>query len=169
MAAFAAVKIIMLNTLSKLYYLIFLFYFFSACIFDLKYKAVPNIIHFIFILTGFPLFLYLNIFTKTSFDSLMLRELCIRFIPGILLIFVSLVSRGALGIGDAVFMTISALYIPYRYLLLIFISGFLLAFVLSAVMLVYGKIKNKDLHQLSLPLIPLMLPGLYPVLMNLNI
>lgn len=171
MAASAAVKIPMLNTiiLSKVCFFIFLFYFFLSCVFDLRYRAVPNMIHLIFILTGFPLFLYHNIFTKTAFDISLLNDLVIRFIPGLLLLFVSLVSRGALGIGDAVFMTISALYINVRSVLFIFISGFLSAFVLSAVMLIYGKIKNKDLQHMSLPLIPLMLPGLYPILMNLNL
>ena len=171
MAASAAVKIPMLNTiiLSKVCFFIFLFYFFLACVFDLRYRAVPNMIHLIFILTGFPLFLYHNIFIKTAFDIYLLNDLVIRFIPGLLLLFVSLVSRGALGIGDAVFMTISALYINVRSVLFIFISGFLSAFVLSAVMLIYGKIKNKDLQHMSLPLIPLMLPGLYPILMNLNL
>ena len=171
MAASAAVKIPMLNTiiLSKTCFFIFLFYFFLAGVFDLKYRAVPNRIHLIFILTGFPLFLYLNIFTKTAFDLSVLNDLVIRFLPGLLLLFVSLVSRGALGIGDAVFMTISALYIPVRSILFIFISGFLSAFILSALILIYGKLKNKDIHHMSLPLIPLMLPGLYPILMNLNL
>jgi len=99
----------------------------------------------------------------------MLKDLGLRFIPGLLLLFVSLISGEALGIGDAVFMIISALYIPVQSILFIFISGFLSAFLLSAVMLIYGKIKNKDLHHMSLPLIPLMLPGLYPILMNINI
>ncbi|WP_031551932.1 prepilin peptidase [Oribacterium sp. FC2011] len=171
MAAFAAVRIHMLNTiiLFKACFFIFLFYFFLACAFDLKYRAVPTMIHLIFILTGFPLFLYLNIFTVTAFDFPILNDLVLRFLPGLLLLFVSIVSRGSLGIGDAVFMTISAFYIDLRSILFIFISGFLSAFIVSAVMLIYGKMKNKDLHHMSLPLIPLMLPGLYPILMNLNL
>jgi len=154
-------------TINNLYLLLFIFYFFLSSAFDLKNKSVPILVHIIFILAGIPLFLYFNVFTHKAFGINIIQNLALRFIPGMFLSTLSVLSRGALGIGDGIFVTVSGLFIPINYILSIVISGFLSAFFASVGILIYGKLRNRDLHRMSLPFIPFMLPGLYLILFNL--
>ncbi|MBE6004053.1 MAG: hypothetical protein E7232_08235 [Lachnospiraceae bacterium] len=155
-------------SISYFYLLIFLSYFFLASIYDLKSRSVPNLLHFLFILSGFPIFLYLNFLKGTDPGSGLIAGSLTRFIPGIILTLISIASKGGLGIGDAVFITVSAFFIPLNYILTLIVSGFLTAFITSTGILIYGKIKGKNLYSVSLPLIPLMLPGLYFILRDME-
>ena len=152
--------------INNLYLLLYIFYFFLSVAFDLKNKAVPNIIHLIFIVLGIPLFFHINISSDPNITTQTISDLFFRFLPGLFLLYLSILSNGALGIGDGIFIIISALFIPLNCILLILISGFLSTFLISAVILIYGKLCDKDFHRMSLPFIPFMLPGLYYILMN---
>ncbi len=155
-------------SITYFYLLIFLSYFFLSSIYDLKNKSVPNLLHILFILVGFPVFIYFNFLSETGLRPDLVICSLVRFIPGIVLSLISIVSRGGLGIGDAVFITVSALFIPLNYILILIISGFMTAFIASIIILIYGKLKGKHLYTISLPFIPFMLPGLYFILRNME-
>ncbi len=155
-------------SLTHLYLFIFILYFFLSSIYDIRSKSVPVILHFFFLLSGIPLFLYINILSKTDYSFDFILNLVSRFLPGLALLFISIFSRGGLGIGDAVFITISALFIPVNYILMIVLSGFLTAFFASICILAYGRIRCRNVHSITIPFIPFMLPGLYFILRDIE-
>ncbi|ETP72225.1 type IV leader peptidase [Lachnospiraceae bacterium JC7] len=155
-------------SITYFYLLIFLSYFFLSSIYDIKTRKVPCILHLIFILLGFPVFIYFNLQTKAGFTPESILSPLIRFIPGIILSLISIASKGGLGIGDAVFITVSAFFIPVNYILLLVISGFITASMAGIFILVYGKLTGKHLYTVSLPFIPFMLPGLYFILRDME-
>ena len=155
-------------SITYFYLMIFLSYFFLSSIYDIKSRSVPNILHFLFILLGFPIFIYFNFNQVSELNSDLIINSILRFIPGIILALISIASGGGLGIGDAVFITVSAFFIPLNYILTLVISGFFTAFIASMFILIYGKISGKALYSVSLPFIPFMLPGLYFILRDME-
>lgn len=155
-------------SLSNFYLFSFILYFFLSSLYDIRRKSVPNLLHLIFFITGLPIFLYLNFISESCWDFSMILNLLSRFIPGTILFFISIFSKGNLGIGDAVFITVSALFIPTNYILTIVSSGFITAFFVSMCILIYGKLRCRNYHNVTLPFIPFMLPGLYFILRDIE-
>ena len=148
-------------SLNSFYFYLFLLYFFLSGFYDLKKKTVPTILHIIFMLSGLPFFINFQVRELSCQEYTLLIDILLRFIPGIILTAISIISGGNIGIGDAIFITVSAFYIPFNYILMLAISGFLSAFMVSMAILIYGKISGKDYHNMTLPFIPLMFPGLF--------
>lgn len=155
-------------SLTHLYLFTFILYFFLSSIYDIRRKSVPVILHLFFIVSGLPLFLYIHVISQTVYSFDFVLSLLLRFLPGIALLFISIFSGGGLGIGDAVFITISALFIPINYILIIVLSGFLAAFLASIGILIYGRIRCRNVHSMTIPFIPFMLPGLYFILRDIE-
>lgn len=150
------------------YLLIFLSYFFLSSIYDIKNRSVPCILHFLFMLIGFPIFVYLNFHAEASLSPEAVFNIVKRFFPGFILCLISIASRGGLGIGDAIFITVSAFFIPFNHIIILVFSGFITASVTGICILVYGKLKGKHVYTVSLPFIPFMLPGLYFILKDME-
>lgn len=160
-------------------YFIYLFFIYALlCIaFDLRSRSVPLLVHLLFVLPGLIVFgnqlhsafqsCALNahrMVPDTSSAALLLwhpiRTALLPLLPGLLALLLSRLTREALGLGDALFLLISGLYVPMRSMLLLLLSGILVGFLVSAVLLIYGHIHGRSMRKVSFPWIPCTLPAL---------
>lgn len=162
---------------------LFLFFIYALlCIaYDLRSRSVPLLVHLLFVLPGLIVFgnqLHgaLQAFALTaqrmvpipsadaSSAALSLwhpiQTALLPLLPGLLALLISRLSREALGLGDALFLLIAGLYIPTRSMLLLLLSGILVGFLVSAVLLIYGRIHGRSMRKVSFPWIPCTLPAL---------
>ena len=164
-------------------YFICLFFIYALlCIaFDLRCRSVPLLVHLLFVLPGLIVFgnqlhgafqacalsahqMAPDTLPDTSSAALQLwhliRTALLPLLPGLLALLLSKLTRGALGLGDALFLLISGLYIPTRSMLLLLLSGILVGFLVSAVLLIYGRIYGRSMRNVRFPWIPCTLPAL---------
>ena len=162
---------------------IYLFFIYALlCIaYDLRSRSVPLLVHLLFVLPGLIVFgnqLHeaLQTYALTaqqmvpdpsadaSFAALSLwhpiRTALLPLLPGLLALLISRLTREALGLGDGLFLLIAGLYLQMRSLLLLLLSGILVGFLVSAVLLVYGHIHGRSMRKVCFPWIPCTLPAL---------
>lgn len=162
---------------------LFLFFIYALlCIaYDLRSHTVPLLVHLLFVLPGLIVFgnqlhsafqacaltahqMVPDTLPDTSSAVLPLwlpiRAALLPLLPGLLALLLSKLTREALGLGDALFLLISGLYIPIRSMLLLLLSGILVGFLVSAVLLIYGRIHGRSMRNLRFPWIPCTLPAL---------
>lgn len=162
---------------------LFLFFIYALlCIaFDLRSRSVPLLVHLLFVLPGLIVFgnqlhgafqvcaltahrMVPDSSTAASSAALSLwhpiRTALLPLLPGLLALLLSKLTREALGLGDALFLLIAGLYIPLRSMLLLLLSGILVGFLVSAVLLIYGRIHSRSMRKVSFPWIPCTLPAL---------
>ncbi len=160
-------------------YFIYLFFIYALlCIaFDLRSRSVPLLVHLLFVLPGLIVFgnqLH-DAFQACALTAhrmvpdtssvvlplwLPIRTALLPLLPGLLALLLSRLTREALGLGDALFLLISGLYVPMRSMLLLLLSGILVGFLVSAVLLIYGHIHGRSMRKVSFPWIPCTLPAL---------
>ena len=148
--------------------LILLLFLIAAGFMDLFSKSVPAGLFLIFLIPGIPIFCYTGFYqpllTLDPGEITLLLRLGIlmkafsAFLPGLGLLIISRVSGGAVGIGDACFFLISALYLSPPENFLLFISGIFLAGLYSIVLLMIFRIR-KTKCLVSFPFLPFLLPG----------
>lgn len=164
-------------------YFIYLFFIYALlCIaFDLRSRSVPLLVHLLFVLPGLIVFgnqlhsafqscvlnaqrMVSGTLPDTSSAALLLwhpiRTALLPLLPGLQALLLSRLSQEALGLGDALFLLIAGLYIPIRSMLLLLLSGILVGFLVSAVLLIYGRIHGRSMRKASFPWIPCTLPAL---------
>ena len=162
---------------------LFLFFIYALlCIaYDLRSRSVPLLVHLLFVLPGLIVFgnqlhgaLQACALTAqrmvpipsadTSSAALLLWHpiwtALLPLLPGLLALLLSRLSQEALGLGDALFLLIAGLYIPLRSMLLLLLSGILVGFLVSAVLLIYGRIHGRSMRKVCFPWIPCTLPAL---------
>ena len=81
-------------------------------------------------------------------------------IPGVLLLFISFVSRGQIGTGDGAMVLITGFAIGIGGIVIVLTGALLLISVFSVLMLVLGKLNRKS----TLPFIPFVFAGYMGVL-----
>lgn len=162
---------------------LYLFFIYALlCIaFDLRSRSVPLMMHLLFMLPGLIIFgnqlhgafqacaltahqMVPDTLPDTS-SAVLPRWLPIRtallpLLPGLLALLLSKLTREALGLGDALFLLIAGLYVPMRSMLLLLLSGILVGFLVSAVLLIYGHIHGRSMRNVRFPWIPCTLPAL---------
>ena len=166
-----------------MHYFICLFFIYALlCIaYDLRSRSVPLLVHLLFVLPGLIVFgnqlhgalqacaltahqMAPDTLPDTSSAVLQLwhliRTTLLPLLPGLLALLISRLTREALGLGDALFLLISGLYIPTRSMLLLLLSGILVGFLVSAILLIYGHIHGRSMRKVSFPWIPCTLPAL---------
>ena len=162
---------------------LFLFFIYALlCIaYDLRSHSVPLLVHLLFVFPGLIVFgnqlhgalqacaltaqrMVPVPSTDASSAALSLwhpiRTALLPLLPGLLALLISRLSQEALGLGDALFLLIAGLYIPLRSMLLLLLSGILVGFLVSAVLLIYGRIHGRSMRKVSFPWIPCTLPAL---------
>lgn len=162
---------------------IYLFFIYALlCIaFDLRSRSVPLLVHLLFVLPGLIVFgnqlrgafqacaltahrMVPDTLPDTSSAALSLwlpiRTALLPLLPGLLALLLSKLTREALGLGDALFLLIAGLYIPIHSMLLLLLSGILIGFLVSAILLIYGHIHGRSMRNLRFPWIPCTLPAL---------
>ncbi len=166
-----------------IHYSLYLFFIYALlCIaYDLQSRSVPLLVHLLFVLPGLIVFgnqLHgaLQACTLTaqrmvpapSADSSsaalqlwhLVRTALLPLLPGLLALLISRLTREALGLGDGLFLLITGLYLPMRSMLLLLLSGILVGFLVSAVLLIYGHIHSRSIRKVCFPWIPCTLPAL---------
>ena len=158
---------------------LYLFFIYALlCIaYDLRSRSVPLLMHLLFVLPGLIVFgnqlhgafqacalSAHRMVPDTSSAALPLRPLIrtalLPLLPGLLALMLSKLTRGALGLGDGLFLLIAGLYIPMRSMLLLLLSGILVSFLVSAVLLIYGHVHGRSMRKVCFPWIPCTLPAL---------
>lgn len=162
---------------------LYLFFIYALlCIaYDLRRRSVPLLVHLLFVLPGLIVFgnqLHGALQTcaltaqqavpdtsaeASSAAQLLwhpIRSVLLPLLPGLLALLLSRLTREALGFGDALFLLISGLYIPTRSMLLLLLSGILVGFLVSAVLLIYGRTHGRSMRNVCFPWIPCTLPAL---------
>lgn len=166
-----------------MHYFIYLFFIYALlCIaYDLRSRSVPLMVHLLFVLPGLIVFgtqlhgavpacaltaqrMVPEPSANASSAALPLwhsiRTVLLPLLPGLLALLISRLSREALGLGDGLFLLIAGLYLQMRSMLLLLLSGILVGFLVSAVLLIHGHIHGRNMRKVSFPWIPCTLPAL---------
>ena len=162
---------------------LYLFFIYALlCIaYDLRSHSVPLLVHLLFVLPGLIVFgnqlhgafqacalTAHQMISATSADASSTGlplwhptwTALLPLLPGLLALLLSKLTREALGLGDALFLLIAGLYVPMRSMLLLLLSGILVGFLVSAVLLIYGHIHGRSMRNVRFPWIPCTLPAL---------
>lgn len=156
---------------------LFFIYALLCIAFDLRSRSVPLMMHLLFMLPGLIIFgnqlhgafqacaltahqMVPDTLPDTSSAVLPIRTALLPLLPGLLALLISRLSREALGLGDGLFLLIAGLYVPMRSMLLLLLSGILVGFLVSAVLLIYGHIHGRSMRNVRFPWIPCTLPAL---------
>lgn len=162
--------------------LYFFFIYALLCIaYDLRSRSVPLMVHLLFVLPGLIVFgtqlhgavpacaltaqrIVPEPSANASSAALSLghpiRTALLPLLPGLLALLISRLTREALGLGDGLFLLITGLYLPMRSMLLLLLSGILVGFLVSAVLLIYGRTHGRSMRNVCFPWIPCTLPAL---------
>lgn len=162
-----------------MHYFIYLFFIYALlCIaYDLRSHSVPLLVHLLFVLPGLIVFgnqlhgalqacalTAHQVISDTPFTGLSLwhpiRTALLPLLPGILALLISRLTQEALGLGDGLFLLIAGLYLQMRSMLLLLLSGILVGFLVSAVLLIHGHIHGRSMRKVCFPWIPCTLPAL---------
>ena len=162
-----------------MHYFIYLFFIYALlCIaYDLRSHSVPLMVHLLFVLPGLIVFgnqlhgalqacalTAQRMISATSADAssagLPLWTALLPLLPGLLALLISRLSREALGLGDGLFLLIAGLYLQMHSMLLLLLSGILVGFLVSAVLLIHGHIHGRSMRKVCFPWIPCTLPAL---------
>lgn len=162
---------------------LFLFFIYALlCIaYDLRSRSVPLMVHLLFVLPGLIVFgnqlhgalqacaltaqrMVPDPSTEALSTALLLwhpiRTALLPLLPGLLALLISSITREALGLGDGLFLLIAGLYLQLRSMLLLLLSGILVGFLVSAILLIYGHIHGRNMRNVRFPWIPCTLPAL---------
>ena len=156
---------------------LFFIYALLCIAFDLRSRSVPLMMHLLFMLPGLIIFgnqlhgtfqacaltahqMVPDTLPDTSSAVLPIRTALLPLLPGLLALLLSKLTREALGLGDVLFLLIAGLYVPMRSMLLLLLSGILVGFLVSAVLLIYGHIHGRSMRNVRFPWIPCTLPAL---------
>lgn len=156
---------------------LFFIYALLCIAFDLRSRSVPLMMHLLFMLPGLIIFgnqlhgafqacaltahqMVPDTLPDTSSAVLPIRTALLPLLPGLLALLLSKLTREALGLGDALFLLIAGFYVPMRSMLLLLLSGILVGFLVSAVLLIYGHIHGRSMRNVRFPWIPCTLPAL---------
>lgn len=160
---------------------LFFIYALLCIAYDLRSHSVPLLVHLLFVLPGLIVFgsqlhgalqacalTAHQVISATSADASSaglplwhpIWTALLPLLPGLLALLLSKLSRETLGLGDALFLLIAGLYVPMRSMLLLLLSGILVGFLISAVLLIYGHIHDRSMRKVCFPWIPCTLPAL---------
>ena len=168
---------------SVMHYFIYLFFIYALlCIaYDLRSRSVPLMVHLLFVLPGLIVFgnqlhgalqactltaqrMVPDSSADASFAALSLwhsiQSALLPLLPGLLALLISRLTQEALGLGDGLFLLIAGLYLQMRSMLLLLLSGILVGFLVSAVLLIDGHIHGRNMRNVRFPWIPCTLPAL---------
>ena len=156
----------------------FFFIYALLCIaYDLRSHSVPLLVHLLFVLPGLIVFgnqlhgafqacaltahqIVPDTLPDTSSAVLPIRTALLPLLPGLLALLLSKLTREALGLGDALFLLIAGLYLQMRSMLLLLLSGILVGFLVSVILLIHGHIHGRSMRKVCFPWIPCTLPAL---------
>ena len=123
-------------------------YLMCLCIYDFKYKELPDWFHLV------PLLIYLYLFIQKDLPYSIISGLITAFIVGMVLIVIFLIRKDAIGLGDIKVIVICSQYAGLA-VVGVLIRGMIFAFLCSLVLLLFKKVNTKS----GLPFVPFLLLG----------
>lgn len=160
---------------------LFFIYALLCIAYDLRSHSVPLMVHLLFVLPGLIVFgnqlhgalqacalTAQRMISATSADASSVGlplwhpiwTALLPLLPGLLALLISRLSREALGLGDGLFLLIAGLYLQMRSILLLLLSGILVGFLVSVILLIHGHIHDRSMRNVRFPWIPCTLPAL---------
>lgn len=160
--------------------LLFLSFWLSTSCYDLRAMRVPKKLLFSFFIVGLlylgleghellltqsiPLreqFLPLLFFGLERLPFLIKLPLCLlfRFLPGLLLLSLSRMSREGIGTGDVLFVLISGCFLSFTEIVLLLMLALWSASLISLLLLLHHKIRHLSSQNCRIPFLPCFLPG----------
>lgn len=91
------------------------------------------------------------------------REAVLAMLPGLLLLFLTKCSRGAIGSGDGWFFLISSVYLGLWGTVAVFIYGLLFCSACSLGIVVWGFTAGVSVKKMRLPFLPFLMPAWFLV------
>lgn len=85
--------------------------------------------------------------------------LSLAFLPGLFLLGLTSLTRGAIGAGDSCFFLVSACYLTFSRLVLLLLVGLLFCSALCLGMTVWGMFNQFSVRKLRLPFLPFLVPA----------
>ncbi len=148
------------QTLNQISCLLFLLFFLLCALHDGRRRTVPAGLFRIFLGIGIPVWL-LRLFNvlQSSASAAQLSELLLSFLPGLLLLLLCQLTRGAIGSGDGLFLLVGGCYLPLTGLTLLLLTGIFLSGLAAILLLSLGRFLRRSMRHYSIPFIPCMLPG----------
>lgn len=137
-----------ISILKNLFFLLFLIKF---SINDFKYKRITLKSFFIYLIIGIVI-LILSIINQNKIEFV---EIIKSIAFGSIIIFISIVTKSAIGRGDGIYFIINAFYINFITNITMFITGIYIMFLFC--IFIYIK-NNGNVKNLKLPFIPFLLP-----------
>ena len=132
----------------NMFFLIFLIMF---SISDFRYKKITLKSFLIYFIIGVVI-LILSIQNQVKVE---IYEIIKSILFGLIIIFVSIISKSAIGRGDGIYFMLNAFYVNFVTNITMFITGIYIMFLFS----IYIYIKNRGrVKNLTLPFIPFLLP-----------
>ena len=125
---------------------------------DQRKQKIPISIYLWFGLPGILVFL------TSVFSGIPLRAAVPGLVPGVLCLFLSYGTRGAIGAGDGCFFLVAALYLSWRQVWILLLGGFLWCSVGSLYVLGKGLLQGRSIRGIRLPFLPFLLPVWFGIL-----
>ncbi len=166
---------------------LFFIYALLCIAYDLRSHSVPLMVHLLFVLPGLIVFgnqlhgtlqacalTAHQVISDTPADASSaglslwhpVRTALLPLLPGLLALLISRLTQEALGLGDGLFLLIAGLYLRMSSMLLLLLSGILVGFLVSAVLLIHGHIHGRSMRKVSFPWLPCTLPALCAIVFS---
>lgn len=139
-------------------YLVFLFFFFIFFFEDIRKHSVNNIVFIMYLIVGILLIangLILSFQQLNNINYYKIFEVAMSFMLGGLIYLLSILSKEAIGKGDALYFIINGLYLSFMENVLLFVFGIFVSTLISIFLYIKhkGRVKN-----IMIPFIPCLLP-----------
>lgn len=131
--------------------MIFLLFIVVAAWWDLKQRAVPFYVYAAFGAAG----LWENFY----FSHYSWVEIFFALIPGFLLILLTKLSNGSIGIGDGCFFLVAGIYQSFWNTLALLFYGLLFCSMCSMGIIVFGFLSAVSVRKRRLPFLPFLIPA----------
>ena len=123
----------------------------AAAAWDLRKKRIPEKILLAGGLCGIP-------WAVLLYEEYGAIALAAGFLPGLLLLAVSRISREAVGRGDGLFFLVAALYLPPAGTVSLLLGGILCCGLFCALFLLCRFLRNRSCRGCSVPFLPFLIP-----------
>ncbi len=136
---------------------VFMLFMVICAIQDKRERAVKDSVYVLFSILG----LIFGIFSERSFFNIISA-----FIPGMLLVVISRLSGEALGMGDAFFYLVSAMYLDIGSILIMLLISMFICGIIALLVIAYYGIGERDRHEITIPYLTVLLPvGIFALIL----
>lgn len=133
---------------------LFLIVYAGICAYtDLRYRSIDLRFSLAVALAGFILWIFNE---DVNFSNFL--RLLFGLFPGMILIFISYLSKGAIGKGDAIFIIVLGFYFSARGVIFLLTLTWMISGVFAVIIVAASKISQRNLSKRGLPFTSLAFP-----------